>query len=244
MTTAPLLPPPHWDGTIPGMTMFPNLQGLPAGGWSLLGDPASGGSSSGSPSASFGNTPSLTAAGAIALTSNGPSYNSQLFTEHPNASLPSANPLLINNATVDLWLYIPATTSAPQALEGPNMPLYNGTHIMYPSIQADSVSGLWRLWNSSAWIDTPFSCVEFLAAKNQWQHMQVHYQFNTGANEFTYQDLIVNSVPIFQHIGTTYSGAPNNGAVSIKTQVQVDNTASAIATTIYYDAITTRVWTA
>lgn len=177
------------------------------------------------------------------LTSSGNGFNSQIYTQHDNASLPSSNPLLITDATVDLWLYIPSTVNSPQALEGPNITMYNGTFQMYPSIQADSASGFWRLWNGSAWVATAFSCTSFLATKDQWQHIQVHYQFDSGANQFTYQDLIVNSVPVFQHLGTTYTGSSNTGSVSIKTQVQVDNTAISTATTIYYDAITTRMWT-
>lgn len=238
------LPPPYWDGTVPGLTMFPNLQGQNlTSGWSITGGTAtSGGSNTGAPSVTFGNAQALTADGSIALTSTGNGFNSQIYYLLPNAMLPSSNPLLITNATVDLWLYLPSNVSSPQALEGPNVPLYNGTHIMYPSIQADSASGFWRLWNGSAWVATAFSCISFLATKDQWQHIQVHYQFNAGANQFTYQDLIVNSVPVFQHLGTTYTGALDSGAVSIKTQVQIDNTAVSNATTVYYDGITTRLW--
>lgn len=233
-------------GFIPGLTAFPNLQA--SGNWSVDGS-TTGGSSAGKASGAFNGA--FPAPGSIALTSTGPSYNAQLFTEHPNSALPSSNPLLITDATVDAWVWIPSLTDSPQALEGPNVPMYNGTHIMYPSIQADSVSGMWRLWNGAAganggdgWVQTVFSCAAFLAAKDEWQHIQVHYQFDAAANEYTYQDLIVNSVPVFQHLGITYAGAPDTGAVSIKTQVQIDNTAKATATTIYYDGITTQMWTA
>ncbi len=237
-------PAPSWDGMTPGLTMFPNLQVLGSGGWTISGGTvSSGGSNTGSSAVSYNNhLPALTTIGSIALTSNGNGYNTQLYTAHANASLPSSDPLLITDATVDLWLYIPSTVNSPQALEGPDVTLYNGHHQMYPSIQADSASGLWRLWNGTTWVPTAFSCTAFLATKDQWQHLQVHYQFNSGANQFTYQDLIVNSFPVFQHLGLTYTGSADAGAVSVKTQVQIDNTAGATATTIYYDGITTRFW--
>lgn len=233
-------------GTIPGLTVFPNLQTLPPGSWSVDGK-TTGGSQVGSASVVFGSAfPRLTPCGSIALTSKGPAYNTQLFTQHPNSALPSGNPTLITDVTVDAWIWIPSLANAPQALEGPNVVLYNGSHEMYPSIQADSVSKVWRLWNGAAgdWVPSIFPCTAFLAAKDQWQHIQVHYVFNAAQNQYMYEDLMVNGVPVFQHLGLPFSGAPNNGAVSIKTQVQIDNTASATAMTIYYGAITTCMWTA
>lgn len=230
-------------GTIPGLTMFPNLQALPAASWSLDGS-STGGSSVGGPSVAF-NCP-FPAPGSIALTSTGPGYNTQLFTMHANAALPSNNPLLITDVTVDALIWIPSLTAAPQALEGPNVPMYNGSHVMYPSIQADAASGLWRLWNGAAgaWVPTTFSCAGFLAARDRWQRIQVHYQFKAAVNQYIYQDFWLNDVPVFQHLGLPFSGALDNGAVSIKTQIQIDNTATAAAMTIYYDAITIQMWTA
>lgn len=241
MNTPTITPVPF--GFIPGLTVFPNLQNLPPGNWSVDGS-STGGSSVGKASVAF-NSP-FPAPGSIALTSTGPSYNTQLFTQHPNSALPASNPLLITDVTVDAWIWIPSLTASPQALEGPNVVLYNGSHEMYPSIQADSVSKVWRLWNSAAgdWVPSIFPCAAFLAAKDQWQHIQVHYVFNSAQNQYMYEDLMVNGVPVFQHLGLPFSGAPNNGAVSIKTQVQIDNTASATAMTIYYGAITTCMWTA
>lgn len=243
-TANTLLQPPAFPGTTPGMTTFPNLQELGSAGWSLTGGTSSsGGTNTGSSAVTYNNaSPALTAGGSIALTSNGNGYNTQLYTQHPNADFLSSNCLLLTDVTVDLWFYIPSSSSPPQALEGPNVTLYNGTYQMYPSVQADSATGFWHLWNGTAWVATTYSCTSVLAATNVWQHMQVHYQFNAAANQFTYQDLIVNSVVVFQHLGTTYTGSVNAGAVSIKTQFQIDNTSSAVATTIYYDGITTRAW--
>lgn len=234
--------------TVPpsGATVFPNLQTLGSGGWTLTGGTAtSGGTNTGSSAVTYNNTsPSLTPGGSIALTSNGNGYNSQVYTQHANASFPGSDPTLLTDVTVDLWIYIPSTVNSPQALEGPNVTLYNGTFQMYPSIQADSASGFWRVWTGTAWSATSFSCTTFLATKDQWQHLQVHYTFNSAANAFAYQDLMVNGAVVFQHLNQSYTGSLNSGVVSIKTQVQIDNTAGAIATTIYYDAINTTAWTA
>ena len=229
-----------------GATVFPNLQTLGSGGWTILGGTApSGGTNTGSSAVTYNNSsPSITPGGSIALTSNGNGYNTQLFTQHPNSSFPSSSPALLTDVTVDLWFYIPSSSNTPQALEGPDVTLYNGTYQMYPSIQADSASGYWRVWTGSSWLATTYPIGSLLTTTNVWQHLQVRYTFDSPTNSFAYQDLWLNGVPVFQNLNRSYTGSLNSGALSIKTQVQIDNTSSATATTIYYDAINTTAWVA
>lgn len=220
--------------------MFQNLQLLGSGGLTKQsGTACCGGSNTGSSAVTYNNaSPSLTG-NSIALTSTGNNYNTQLFTNGLDCTtLPGGNCSGMNDIVAEVHVYIPSGTSTPLALEGPNTVLYTGTFQLYPSVQCDSASGNWRLWNGAGgtWVSSGHACTGFLTATNTWHDIKAHYTVNQGADTMTYVELDFDGTPVFSGGSTTYSGVSDSSAASFKAQVQIDgSTIGSPASTIYYD---------
>lgn len=190
----------------------------------------------------------------IALTTEGNNYNTQIFTNGLDGTLmPGGSFASLTDLSVDVYIYIPSSTSSPQALEGPDMVYYSGTDEYYPSVQFDAYTGKIRLWSGGGsaalsvapdiWDPTTYDATAFLANKDVWQHIKVHYSIDQSGNTFTYHDLYINDVAIFTNLGRSYSGSALVTPVGLKAQVQIDgSTVGAPSTTVYYDRWNVNAW--
>jgi hypothetical protein len=241
--------------TVPpvGSSVFPNLQNLGSGGWISCGYVCSGGWSGGSYTATYNVTvPSLTGNAMsmqVSGQSGGAGSNAQFYTTLSPTTLAGGVPTGLTDIARSLSVYIPSTSAVPQGIEGPNVVLYTGTEQLYPSVQCAKNAGsstptiaTWNAWSGTAWIPENISCAAFIANTNTWQTIQVHYSFSVSANTFTYQDLMVNSVPIWQHLGLSYSGIAFSSAAALKVQEQVDGNSTSGSTTVLFDNDQTSAW--
>lgn len=68
---------------------------------------------------------------------------------------------------------------------------FDGTDVYEPSIQADSGTGHWRMWDESSgsWKDTGYSCTAFLAASSTSHHIQMYGEWDRASGTYTLIDL-------------------------------------------------------
>lgn len=221
---------------------YPNLQALGSAGWTVLyGTSCCGGSNSGTGTGAWGIASPSLSGGSMSLTnvytgSAGNGLNSQMYTVLNCSILSGGSCLSANNIKAEVHFYIPSTSASPQALEGPNVVLYDGTDQEYPSLQCNSVGGHWWVWNSggATWVDTGNSCSAALTT-NTWHDLVANYEVDGVAHTLRYVSATLDGTSIGA-LGQSYSGEPDVTAVALKAQVQLDgNEAGPATTAVNYD---------
>lgn len=149
----------------------------------------------------------------------------------------------IQNALYETAFYIPSTTNQLQALEF-DPDLYDGSYEYFLSVQCDSATGDWRMWDMSTgqWQTptTPRPC-GVLTQTNQWHTLAIYGTFNQANQTYTYQTLVVDGSPIFQNLGQSYPAKALTATPSFIVEHQIDNSPTATSNIVYYD--NTNVWT-
>ena len=231
-----------------GAVIVPNLQAQPSSNWVSLGGSApSGGSNTGSVGVTFNNaSPSLTG-NAINLQANGNGYNVQTFNPQGCAIFAGALCTSFSHVTLDGYIYIPSSSTPLQGLEGPNVSIYTGSYLLYPSMQCGTNAGsstpavpTWNLWDSNNWISLNISCAAFLTRTDVWQHIQVRYDVNFAATPptYTYNTMHVQNTPIYTTLARTYAASAFSGGANVKPQFQVDSQNVSTLARFYFDQFT------
>ena len=225
--------------------LFSNLQAQPAANWTSLGGTApSGGSNTGSVGVTFGGISPSLSRNAIDVIANGNGYNVQTFNPVgcPSGSCTSG----FTTIQADAYIYIPSTSNMNplQGLEGPDVSLYTGAYLLYPSMQCATNPGsttpslpTWNVWSSSAWITLNISCNTFLNTLNKWQHIQVKYNVNLASTPptFTYNTMYVQNKAVYTNLGLTYAASAYSGGANLKAQFQVDSQATSTSSQFVFD---------
>lgn len=227
--------------SLPGDTAtYPNLQALGSGGWTVqYGSSCCGGSDSGTGSGAWGIASPSLSGGSMSLTNvytgaAGNGLNSQMFTVLDCSILSGASCLSANNIKAEVHYYIPSSSATPQALEGPNLVLYDGTDQEYPSLQCNFATNHWNIWTSASWFDTSLSCTA-AETTNVWHDLVANYTIDGVAHTLGYVSVTLDGSSIGT-LGQSYSGEAFASSAALKAQVQLDgNEAGASTTAVNYD---------
>lgn len=235
----------------PSASFFNNLQAQPTSAWSSAGGTiCCGGSNTGSVGVTFGNaTPSLSGS-SIHLLSSGNQYNVQTFTPQGCGRLPGGSCTGFSNVQADAYILIPSYSDPIQSYEGPNVSIYTGTYLYYPSIQCGTNTGsttpnvpTWNIWNNNAnWTTLNISCAAFVTNKDIYQHVQVKYNINFAGNVMTYPMISIQNQIICAPCGGTYPGYGFTGGGNFKPQFQVGARNIATATGYFFDEYSVAAW--
>jgi len=148
------------------------------------------------------------------------------------------------NVKDDFYFLIPESSSTIQAWET-DPDAYDGTHEEFPSHQLDSVTGHWRFWNMAArkWTETAkVYPSNLLKERGKYHHFQSLEVIDMNNHTYTYEDLSIDGVPVYSHLGLTYAGAPLEGNRDFNIEHQIDNSKKGESNTVFIDEQTVTVW--